>query len=57
MKTFATVLALAALVATSAVAKTVKVDNGNTYQSHAQGFQAYENPDRAYGTGNEPSGQ
>jgi hypothetical protein len=57
MKTFATVLALAALVATSAVAKTVKVVNGNTYQSHAQGFQAYENPDRAYGTGNEPSGQ
>jgi hypothetical protein len=57
MKTFATVLAFAALVATSAVAKTVKVDNGNTYQSHAQGSQPYENPDRVYGTGNEPAAQ
>jgi hypothetical protein len=53
MKVFVTVLALAALVATSAVAKTVKADTGNTYHSYAQGSQAYENPDRVYGH-NEP---
>jgi hypothetical protein len=55
MKTFVTVLALAALVATSAVARTVKADTGNSYQSYAQGSQAYENPDRVYG--NEPPAQ
>ena len=55
MKAFVTVLALAALVATSAVARTVKADTG--YQSYAQGAQAYENPDRTYGNGNEPAGQ
>jgi hypothetical protein len=55
MKTFVTVLALAALVATSAVAKNVKADTG--YQSYAQGSQAYENPDRTYGNGNEPAAQ
>ena len=55
MKTFVAVLAVAALVATSAVAKTTKADTG--YQSYAQGSQAYENPDRVYGTGNEPAAQ
>jgi hypothetical protein len=55
MKTFVAVLAVAALVATSAVAKTIKADTG--YQSYAQGTQAYENPDRTYGTGNEPAAQ
>jgi hypothetical protein len=55
MKTFVTALALAALVASSAVAKTVKADAG--YQSYAQGSQAYENPDRTYGNGNEPPAQ
>jgi hypothetical protein len=57
MKTLVAVLALAALVATSAVAKTVKADAGNTYQSYAQRTQAYENPDRVYGTANEPAAQ
>ena len=57
MKTFVAVLALAALVATSAVAKTVKADTGSTYHSFAQGTQAYENPDRVYGTANEPAAQ
>jgi opacity protein-like surface antigen len=57
MKTFVTVLALAALVASSAVAKTIKADTGNTFYSHAQGAQSYENPDRTYGSGNEPPAQ
>jgi len=57
MKTFVTVLAVAALVASSAVAKTIKVDNGNTFYSHAQGAQSYPNPDRTYGSGNEPPAQ
>jgi len=33
------------LIPTSAVARTVKVDNGNTFYSHAQGAQAHANPD------------
>jgi hypothetical protein len=45
------------LIATSAVARTVKVDNGIIFYSHAQGSQAYANPDRTYGTGNEPPAQ
>jgi hypothetical protein len=57
MKTVAIVLAVSTLVATSAVARTIKVDNGNIYYSHAQGAQAYANPDRTYGTGNEPPAQ
>jgi hypothetical protein len=57
MKAFVTVLALAALVTTSAVAKTVKPDMGNSYQSHAQGYQSYANPDQVFGNGNEPPGQ
>ncbi len=54
MKTLITVLTLTALVATSAVAKSVKADTGNTHQSYAQGSQSYENPDRVFGNGNEP---
>jgi hypothetical protein len=57
MKTLITVLTLTALVATSAVAKSVKADTGNTHQSYAQGSQSYENPDRVFGNGNEPSAQ
>jgi hypothetical protein len=57
MKTFVTVLALTALVASSAVAKTIKADTGNTFYSHAQGAQSYENPDRVYGAGNQPAAQ
>jgi hypothetical protein len=57
MKLFVTVLALTALAATAAVAKTVKADNGSQFYSHAQGYQAHENPDRVYGTGNEPAAQ
>jgi hypothetical protein len=57
MKTFVTIVALAAVLATSAVAKTVKYDNGNSHQSYSQGAQPYENPDRVYGNGNEPPGQ
>ena len=57
MKTLITVLSVSSLIATSAVARTVKVDNGSTYYSHAQGAQAYSNPDRTYGTGNEPPAQ
>jgi hypothetical protein len=57
MKTFLAVLTVSALIATSAVARTVKVDTGSTFYSHAQGAQAYANPDRTYGTGNEPPAQ
>jgi hypothetical protein len=57
MKTVAIVLVASALVATSAVARTIKVDSGNIYYSHAQGVQAYANPDRTYGPGNEPPAQ
>jgi hypothetical protein len=57
MKLFVTVLALAALAANAAVGKTVKADNHGTFYSHAQGYQAYENPDRVYGTANEPAAQ
>ena len=32
----------------------VKFDNGNVYYSHAKGAQAHANPDRTFGTGNEP---
>ena len=55
MKVFVTVLALAALAANGAVAKTVKADNRGPFYSHAQGYQPYENPDRVYGTANEPA--
>ena len=54
MKVFVTVLALAALAANVAVAKTVKADNRSPYYSHAQGYQAHENPDRVYGTATSP---
>jgi len=57
MKTLITILTLTALVATSAVARSVKADTGNTHQSYAQGSQSYENPDRVFGNGNEPSAQ
>jgi hypothetical protein len=60
MKTFITVLTLAALATGSAVAKTPKVkaihaDGGNIYQSYAQGNQTFANPDRVFGA-NEPPG-
>jgi hypothetical protein len=65
MKLFVTVLALAVLalaaVADAAVAnaaaKAVKADNRGPFYSHAQGYQAHENPDRVYGTGDEPAAQ
>jgi hypothetical protein len=57
MKTALTVLTISALIVTSAVARTVRADNGNTFYSHAQGAQAHANPDRTYGTGNEPPAQ
>ncbi len=57
MKVFVTVLALAALTANAAAARTVKADNRGPYYSHAQGYQAHENPDRVYGTANEPAAQ
>ncbi len=57
MKVFVTVLALGALAASGAVAKTVKADDGSAFYSHAQGYQAHENPDRVYGTANEPAAQ
>ncbi len=50
-------LALTALAASGAIAKTVKADNGSPFYSHAQGYQAHENPDRVYGTANEPAAQ
>jgi hypothetical protein len=57
MKVFVIVVALAALIANAAVAKTVKADNRGPFYSHAQGYQAHENPDRVYGTANEPAAQ
>jgi hypothetical protein len=51
MKTFITILTLAALATTSAVAKTAtakRADSGSIYQSHAQGNQSYPNPDRVF---------
>jgi hypothetical protein len=66
MKLFVTVLALAVLAlaavvadvaVANAAAKTVKADNRGPFYSHAQGYQAHENPDRVFGTGNEPAAQ
>lgn len=57
MKVFVTVLALAALAANTAVARSEKPDNRSPFYSHAQGYQAHENPDRVYGTANEPAAQ
>jgi len=50
MKTLITVVTLAALATTAAVAKTpaAKTDFNNVYQSHAQGSQSYPNPDRVF---------
>jgi hypothetical protein len=51
MKTIITTLALASLVATSAVAKIVHtepVDHSNVYQSESLGHQSYPNPDRDF---------
>jgi hypothetical protein len=50
MKTITT-LALASLVATSAVAKSVhtkSLDHSNVYQSESLGHQSYPNPDRDF---------
>jgi hypothetical protein len=57
MKIFVTVPAFAALAASGAVAKTVKADNRVPYYYNAQGYQAHENPDRVFGTANEPAAQ
>jgi hypothetical protein len=57
MKVFVTVVALAAIAANAAVAKTIKADDRGPFYSHAQGYQAHENPDRVYGTANEPAAQ
>jgi hypothetical protein len=50
MKTLVITLAVASLVATSAVAKTRTqtnhVDHSNIYQSDSLGHQSYPNPDR-----------
>ena len=50
MKTLVITLAVASLVATSAVAKTKlhtnHVDSSNIYQSDSLGHQSYPNPDR-----------
>jgi hypothetical protein len=51
MKTIITTLALASLVATSAVAKsahTESLDHSNVYQSESLGHQSYPNPDRDF---------
>ena len=51
MKTIITTLALASLVATSAVAKSVHTkpaDYSNVYQSESLGHQSYPNPDRDF---------
>ena len=51
MKTIITTLALASLVATSAVAKSVhtkSLDHSNVYQSESLGHQSYSNPDRDF---------
>ena len=54
MKTFITVLALAALTTTSAMAqapkvKPVRTNLAHIYQSDAQGNQTFPNPDRDFG--------
>jgi hypothetical protein len=54
MKTLITVLTLAALATTSAMAqapkvKTIKADAANIYQSYSQGNQTFPNPDRDFG--------
>ena len=50
MKTLITILAVASLVATSAVAKTKvhnnHLDRSDIYQSDSLGYQSYPNPDR-----------
>jgi hypothetical protein len=50
MKTLITTLAVASLVATSAIAQkgvdTNHVDRGHIYQSESLGHQSYPNPDR-----------
>jgi hypothetical protein len=50
MKTLITTLAVASLVATSAIAKTQvhtkHVDRSDIYQSDSLGYQSYPNPDR-----------
>ena len=59
MKTLVATMAIASLLATSAVANTVRrghVDHDNMYHSYFQGSQSYGNPDRTYGNGNEPPG-
>jgi hypothetical protein len=51
MKTFITILTLAALATTSAVAKTPmakQTGSSSIYQSYAQGNQSYPNPDRVF---------
>ena len=51
MKTIITTFALASLVATSAVAKSVhtkSLDHSNVYQSDSLGHQSYPNPDRDF---------
>jgi len=52
MKTLITTLALASLVATSAVAKTAvhagHVDRSNIYESDSLGHQSFPNPDRDF---------
>jgi hypothetical protein len=55
VKAFITVVTLAALTATSAVARTPRVkaihdDGRNIYQSYAQGNQTFPNPDRDFET-------
>lgn len=57
MKTVAIILSVSTLIVASAVARSVKIDNGNTFYSPAQGGQAYANPHRTDGTGNEPAAQ
>ena len=54
MKTLITVLALAALATTSALAqapkvKAIRANSANIYQSDAQGNQTFPNPDRDFG--------
>jgi len=50
MKTFVTVLALAVLATTSAMAqgKVVRANLAHIYQSDAQGNQTFPNPDRDF---------
>jgi hypothetical protein len=52
MKTLISTLALASLVATSAVAKTAvhtkHIDHSNVYESDSLGHQSFPNPDRDF---------